>query len=101
MRESGQPFFMIVSYLNPHDIMYADANVPGTPQAQKAVSNDAIVAPPKNSLYSKRWKTAPSPTLQESLIGCRNAGGAVRIPRRVGAGAWRNSHEPPGYVGAI
>jgi arylsulfatase len=67
LRESRQPFFMIVSYLNPHDIMYADANVPGTPQVQRAVSNEAIVAPPNNSLYSKRWNTAPSPTLQESL----------------------------------
>jgi arylsulfatase A-like enzyme len=67
LRESGQSFFMIVSYLNPHDIMYADANVPGTPQVQKAVSNGAIVAPPKNSLYSQRWNTAPSPTMQESL----------------------------------
>ena len=67
LRESGQPFFMIVSYLNPHDIMYADANVPGTPPVQKAVSPEAIVAPPNNSLYSKRWNTAPSPTLQESL----------------------------------
>jgi len=67
LRESGQSFFMIVSYLNPHDIMYADANVPGTPQVQKAVSNEAIVAPPMNSLYSQRWNTASSPTMQESL----------------------------------
>jgi arylsulfatase len=67
LRESKQPFFMIVSYLNPHDIMYADANVPGTPQVQQGVSNEAIVTPPKNSLYSQRWNTAPSPTLLESL----------------------------------
>lgn len=67
LRESGQPFFLIMSYLNPHDIMYADANVPGTPQVQKAVSKDAIVTPPQNSLYSQRWNTAPSPTLLESL----------------------------------
>jgi arylsulfatase A-like enzyme len=67
LRESGQPFFMIVSYLNPHDIMYADANVPGTPQVQKAVSKDAIVTPPKNSLYDQRWNAPASPTLLESL----------------------------------
>jgi arylsulfatase len=67
LRASGTPFFMIVSYLNPHDIMYADANVPGTPQVQKAISTEAIVTPPDNSLYSQRWNTAPSPTLQESL----------------------------------
>jgi arylsulfatase len=67
LRESGQPFFLVMSYLNPHDIMYADANVPGTPQVQQAISKDAIVTPPANSLYSQRWNTAPSPTLQESL----------------------------------
>lgn len=67
LRESGQPFFLVMSYLNPHDIMYADANVPGTPQVQQAISKGAIVTPPANSLYSQRWNTAPSPTLTESL----------------------------------
>ncbi|MGB8406464.1 MAG: sulfatase-like hydrolase/transferase [Mycobacterium sp.] len=67
LRESGQPFFLIMSYLNPHDIMYADANVPGTPQVQQGISKEAIVTPPKNSLYSQRWHTAPSATLTESL----------------------------------
>ncbi|MEZ0050232.1 arylsulfatase A-like enzyme [Mycobacterium sp. MAA66] len=66
-RESGQPFFLIMSYLNPHDIMYADANVPGTPQVQQGISKESIVTPPKNSLYSQRWRTAPSATLTESL----------------------------------
>jgi arylsulfatase len=67
LRETGQPFFMVVSFVNPHDIMYADANVPGTPQVQKAVVNNVLTAPPKNSLYSKRWNTTPSPTIQEAL----------------------------------
>jgi arylsulfatase A-like enzyme len=67
LREKGQPFFMVVSFVNPHDIMYADANVPGTPQVQKAVVNGVLTAPPNNSLYGKRWNTAPSPTLQEKL----------------------------------
>jgi arylsulfatase A-like enzyme len=67
LRQSGQPFFMVVSFVSPHDIMYADANVPGTPQIQKAVVNNVLTAPPKNSLYSKRWNTVPSPTIQEPL----------------------------------
>ena len=67
LRESGQPFFMIVSFVNPHDIMFADANVPGTTQAQKSPLEGIITPPPRNALYSKRWDTAPSPTLQESL----------------------------------
>ncbi len=67
LRESGQPFFLVVSFVNPHDIMYADANVPGTEQAQKAVVNGVLTAPPKNSLYSKQWNPASSATMQESL----------------------------------
>jgi len=67
LRDSGQPFFLIMSYLNPHDIMYADANVPGTPQVQQGISKEAIVTPPKNSLYEQRWHTTPSATLTESL----------------------------------
>ncbi len=67
LRKTGQPFFMVVSFVNPHDIMYADANIPGTPQVQRAVVNGALTLPPQNSLYNKRWNTAPSPTIRESL----------------------------------
>jgi arylsulfatase A-like enzyme len=67
LRETGQPFFMIVSFVNPHDIMYADANVPETPGVQRAVVNNVLTAPPTNSLYSTRWNTAPSPTIDEAL----------------------------------
>jgi len=67
LRETGQPFFMVVSFVNPHDIMYADANVPETPRVQRAVVNNVLTAPPKNSLYGVRWSTAPSPTIQEAL----------------------------------
>jgi arylsulfatase A-like enzyme len=69
LRETRQPFFMIVSFVNPHDIMYANANVPETPQVQRAVVNNVLTAPPRNSLYSKSWSTAPSPTIQEALSG--------------------------------
>jgi hypothetical protein len=33
-RRTGRPFFMVTGFLNPHDIMYADANVPGQPAVQ-------------------------------------------------------------------
>jgi arylsulfatase A-like enzyme len=67
LREKQQPFFMIVSFVNPHDIMYANANVAETPQVQRAVVNNVLTAPPKNSLYDRRWGTAPSPTIKEAL----------------------------------
>ena len=67
LRASGQPFFMIVSFVNPHDIMYADANVPGTAQAQKADLKGVLTAPPRNSLYARHWNSVLAPTMQESL----------------------------------
>ena len=67
LNKSGQPFFMVVSFLNPHDIMYADANVPGTPQVQMAAVSGKLTVPLKTPAYSKRWHSALSQTLQESL----------------------------------
>jgi arylsulfatase A-like enzyme len=63
----GQPFFMVVSFLNPHDIMYADANLPGQPPVQKALYDKLINAPPNNSIYQKTWPATQTPGLTESL----------------------------------
>jgi arylsulfatase len=66
-RASGQNFFLVVSFLNPHDIMYADANVPGQPPVQRPVSPPTIPPVPQNALYTPLWTFAPSPSLSESL----------------------------------
>jgi arylsulfatase len=62
----GQPFFMVVSYINPHDIMFADANIPGQPPVQKAVG-PVLTPPPGNNIYSASWKFTAPPGIQESL----------------------------------
>src|SRR5215469_12930230 len=36
-RKGGEPFFMVAAFVNPHDIMYGDGNVPGEPPVQKPV----------------------------------------------------------------
>ena len=86
LRASGQPFFMIVSFVNPHDIMYADANVPGTAQAQKADLNGVSHRPPKNSLYARHWNTAPLADHAGIAVSAGNAGGAGGIQHRAGRG---------------
>jgi arylsulfatase len=63
----GKPFFMVASFLNPHDIMYADANLPGQPAVQKALYDNLINAPPNNSIYQKTWTATQTPGLTESL----------------------------------
>lgn len=63
---STKPFFMVISLLNPHDIMYANANIPGTPQAQNGFAPVTLPAP-DDVLYKKRWQFPLPISLQQSL----------------------------------
>lgn len=65
--KGGQPFFMVVSLLNPHDIMYADANLPDQPAVQKAPLPHVITPPPADSVYRLRWDFELPASLGESL----------------------------------
>lgn len=66
-RKDNEPFFMVAAFVNPHDIMYGDANVPGEPPVQKPVRPSATPPPPPNSIYEKRWPLTLAPSLSESL----------------------------------
>jgi len=66
-RRTGQPFFMVASFVNPHDIMYGDGNIPGQPLVQKALVQQLIPPPPANSIYEKEWAFTLPASLQESL----------------------------------
>jgi len=66
-RKSGQPFFMVASFVNPHDIMYGDGNVPGLTPIQIPVIPSAIPPPPANSIYEKKWSFTLPESLEESL----------------------------------
>jgi len=67
LRSKGKPFFMVVSFLNPHDIMYANANIPGQPVVQKAVVTSLLTNPPDNAIYQAKWNFTMPPGLQQSL----------------------------------
>lgn len=65
-KTNKQPFFMVISLLNPHDIMYADANLPNAPIVQKPAA-PVILPPPANKIYEATWQFILPNTLQESL----------------------------------
>ena len=66
--ESSKPFFLVASFLNPHDIMYADANRPGE-QVQKGAAASELTSPPANSLYESTWPFSLPDSLTEALDG--------------------------------
>src|SRR5262245_4882051 len=66
-RESGKPFFVVLSFLNPHDIMFANANVPGMAAVQKPGTPRFMPPLPPNALYERQWEFALAPSLGESL----------------------------------
>ena len=64
--DEAKPFFLVISLLNPHDIMYGNANLPGTEQAQQPQAN-VIFPPPSNILYKNTWQFDLPKSLTESL----------------------------------
>ncbi len=65
--EGGPPFFMVLSFLNPHDIMYADANLANQPAVQKGAVPRVLTPPPANSIYREHWSFALPQSLEQSL----------------------------------
>lgn len=65
-RENRKPFFLVASFLNPHDIMYADANAPGE-NVQQGAARSELTSPPADSLYEKSWPFALPDSLTEKL----------------------------------
>jgi len=65
--QNARPFFMVASFVNPHDIMFGNGNIAGQPPVQIAVTPQVIPPPPENSIYRKIWSFTLPPSLQESL----------------------------------
>ncbi len=65
MADKNQPWFMTVSLVNPHDVMFIDTDAPGEKvQWRKSLNSDNPMAParpPENALYQQRWPEVPLP----------------------------------------
>ena len=53
--QPGKPFFLVAGFVNPHDITYADANLPGESVQQSPVQHE-LTAPPDNAIYRASWE---------------------------------------------
>jgi arylsulfatase len=61
LNAKGQPWFLVVSFVSPHDIMYADVNQPGSEEQISAVGQ-TLTPPPDNSHFATKWKFPESPS---------------------------------------
>lgn len=55
LNREGKPWFLLTSMVSPHDIMYADGNLPGE-RVQVSHADATLTPPPQNSIYQKIWK---------------------------------------------
>ncbi len=61
LNRQGKPWFLVVSFVSPHDIMYADANQPGK-KVQVSEVGMTITPPPDNAHFATQWKFPESPS---------------------------------------
>jgi len=61
LNDEGKSWLLVVSFVSPHDIMYADANKPGG-EEQVSQVGQTITPPPDNTHYATQWTFPPSPS---------------------------------------
>lgn len=59
LNEGGKPFFLAINLVNPHDIMYANADGDGDDTRENEDHLFPITKPPSDALYSKTYEKAP------------------------------------------
>jgi len=65
LRKAGEPWFLVISFINPHDIFFANVNPPGE-QVQKSLPG--MTTPiPTDAQTSKNWDFSLWSTLDEPL----------------------------------
>lgn len=60
LRAKGQPWFLAVNFVNPHDVMYINSDLPGHVVQGKSAAID-IFPTPEDKLYQERWDDLPLP----------------------------------------
>ncbi|MFC1576660.1 sulfatase-like hydrolase/transferase [Candidatus Omnitrophota bacterium] len=65
-RKNGKNWFLVISFVNPHDIFFANVNFPGE-SVQKPLNPALSVSVPANAEFQKQWEFALWHTLDEPL----------------------------------
>lgn len=66
INRQGKPWCLVVSFVSPHDIMYAEVNREGE-KVQVSQVGMNILPPPQNDHFAKQWKFPPSPSALQPM----------------------------------
>ncbi|MCP4381713.1 MAG: sulfatase-like hydrolase/transferase [Hyphomicrobiales bacterium] len=66
LNQQGKPWCLVVSFVSPHDIMYADTNQPGK-TTQVSEVGMTLTPPPDNSHFATQWKFPESPSHSQPM----------------------------------
>lgn len=66
LNRQGKPWLLIVSFVSPHDIMYANANMQGK-DIQASQVGMRLTPPPDNAHFEKEWDFTESPSHFEPM----------------------------------
>jgi arylsulfatase len=61
INRQGKPWLLVVSFVSPHDIMYAEANQPGK-KVQESQVGMRLTPPPDNTHFATQWTFPESPS---------------------------------------
>jgi len=67
LKDSGQPWSLFVSLVNPHDIMYFNTDAPGEQVQDNGRLMMQAARAPQHSLYKKQWNTPLPASLRQPL----------------------------------
>jgi arylsulfatase A-like enzyme len=61
LRAAGKPWYLAVNFVNPHDVMYVDSDLPGE-TVQGKTHSMPIARPPADEIYQATWDEVPLPS---------------------------------------
>jgi arylsulfatase A-like enzyme len=60
LREEGKPWYLAVNFVNPHDVMYVNSDLPDE-NIQSKLHSIPIARPPADEIYRATWDGVPLP----------------------------------------
>jgi arylsulfatase A-like enzyme len=66
LRASGKPWFLAVNFVNPHDVMYVNSDLPGETVQGRSTALP-IARPPADEIYRAEWQVALPATRSQPL----------------------------------